>query len=110
MPTPWLRRRVDRPLEMVISTRANEIGRERGKPLINYLPPRGKRFQHHVRSHPCITQPLFIPRGVPGHIGSDNGPEFVAKAVQDWITADTRGSSPWKNASSSFIARHCDAL
>ena len=26
---------------------------------------------------------LFILRGVPGHIRSDNGPEFVAKAVQD---------------------------
>jgi len=24
----------------------------------------------------------FILRGVPGHIRSDNGPEFVAKAVQ----------------------------
>jgi putative transposase len=30
---------------------------------------------------------LFILRGVPGHIRSDNGPEFVAKAVQAWITA-----------------------
>ena len=29
----------------------------------------------------------FIPRGVPAHIRSDNGPEFVAKAVQEWITA-----------------------
>jgi putative transposase len=29
---------------------------------------------------------LFILRGVPGHIRSDNGPEFVAKTVQTWIT------------------------
>ena len=28
-----------------------------------------------------------ILRGVPGHIRSDNGPEFAAKAVQQWITA-----------------------
>jgi hypothetical protein len=30
---------------------------------------------------------LFLLRGVPGHIRSDNGPEFVATAVQAWITA-----------------------
>ena len=34
-----------------------------------------------------VLSDLFIPRGVPSHIRSDNGPEFVAKAVQDWITA-----------------------
>jgi transposase InsO family protein len=33
---------------------------------------------------------LFILRGVPGHISSDNGLEFVAKGVQDWITAVVR--------------------
>ena len=46
---------------------------------------------------------LFILRGVPGHIRSDNGPEFVAKAVQDWIgavgarTAYIAPGSPWEN-------------
>jgi len=46
---------------------------------------------------------LFILRGVPGQIRSDNGPGFVAKAVQEWITAVgaktayiTPGS-PWEN-------------
>jgi transposase InsO family protein len=33
----------------------------------------------------CPTSSLL--RGVPGHIRSDNGPEFMAKAVQAWITA-----------------------
>ncbi len=34
-----------------------------------------------------VLSDLFILRGVPGHIRSDNGPEFVAKAVREWITA-----------------------
>jgi transposase InsO family protein len=34
-----------------------------------------------------VLTDLFILRGVPGHIRSDNGPEFVAKAVQGWIAA-----------------------
>jgi putative transposase len=32
-----------------------------------------------------VLADLFIARGVPAHIRSDNGPEFVAKAVQGWI-------------------------
>jgi len=46
---------------------------------------------------------LFILRGVPGHIRSDNGPEFIAKAVRDWITAVgaktayIEPGSPWEN-------------
>lgn len=45
----------------------------------------------------------FILRGVPGHIRSDNGPEFVARAVRDWIaavgarTAYIMPGSPWEN-------------
>jgi transposase InsO family protein len=32
-----------------------------------------------------VLSDLFILRGVPAHIRSDNGPEFVAKALQEWI-------------------------
>src|SRR3954469_7963631 len=28
---------------------------------------------------------LFVRRGVPEHIRSDNGPEFTAKAVREWL-------------------------
>jgi hypothetical protein len=34
-----------------------------------------------------VLSDLFILRGVPSHIRSDNGPEFVAQAVRDWISA-----------------------
>ena len=46
---------------------------------------------------------LFVLRGVPGHVRSDNGPEFIAKAVRDWIgavgarTAFIEPGSPWEN-------------
>jgi putative transposase len=60
---------------------------------------------------------LFILRGVPGHIRSDNGPEFVAQAVQEWITAVGAKTayielgSPWENGYiESFNARLRDEL
>jgi transposase InsO family protein len=34
-----------------------------------------------------VLSDLFILRGIPGHIRSDNGPQFVAEAVQEWIAA-----------------------
>ena len=30
---------------------------------------------------------LFAMRGVPRHIRSDNGPEFIARAIQRWLRA-----------------------
>jgi transposase InsO family protein len=64
-----------------------------------------------------VLSDLFILRGVPAHIRSDNGPEFVAKGVQDWIravgakTAYIEPGSPWENGYvESFNARLRDEL
>jgi hypothetical protein len=58
-----------------------------------------------------------LTRGVPDHIRSDNGPEFVAKAVRDWIsavgakTAYIEPESPWENGNGeSFNAKLRDEL
>ncbi|MEZ5879435.1 MAG: IS3 family transposase [Nitratireductor sp.] len=60
---------------------------------------------------------LFILRGVPAYIRSDNGPEFVAQTVRDWIaavgasTAYIEPGSPWENGyCESFNARFRDEL
>jgi transposase InsO family protein len=60
---------------------------------------------------------LFVLRGVPSYIRSDNGPEFVAEAVRKWIaavgaqTAYIEPGSPWENGYvESFNARLRDEL
>ena len=64
-----------------------------------------------------VLAELFIARGVPGHIRSDNGPEFIAEAVKTWIaavgskTAYIAPGSPWENGYvESFNARLRDEL
>ncbi len=50
-----------------------------------------------------VLTDLFILRGVPGHVRSDNGPEFIAKAVRGWVdavgakTTFIEPGSPWEN-------------
>jgi putative transposase len=60
---------------------------------------------------------LFVMYGMPEHIRSDNGPEFIAKAIRDWLT--TLGvktlyiepASPWENGfTESFNSRLRDEL
>ena len=49
-----------------------------------------------------VLTDLFILRGPPAFIRSDNDPEFVAEAVRDWIsavgakTAYIEPGSPWE--------------
>ena len=59
----------------------------------------------------CIDR-AFHHQGFPEYIRSDNGPEFVAKSVRDWIsvvgakTAYIEPGSPWENGfCESFNAR-----
>lgn len=46
---------------------------------------------------------LFCTRGLPAHIRSDNGPEFTAQRVRDWLSRLSVGplfiekGSPWEN-------------
>ena len=46
---------------------------------------------------------LFIFRGIPEHIRSDNGPEFTARAIRPWLnqlgvkTLFIERGSPWEN-------------
>jgi len=60
---------------------------------------------------------LFILRGPPEYIRSDNGPKFIAQKVRDWIaavgakTAYIMLGSPWENGyCESFNARFRDEL
>jgi transposase InsO family protein len=60
---------------------------------------------------------LFIIRGILAYIRSDNGPEFVAHSVRDWIkavgakTAYIEPGSPWENGYyESLNARFRDEL
>ena len=64
-----------------------------------------------------VLSELFILRGVPGHIRSDNGLEFIARSVQAWITAvgaktaHIAPGAPWENGYvESFNARLRDEL
>ncbi len=60
---------------------------------------------------------LFRSRREPTFIRSDNGPEFIAKAVKQWLEASgvetfyIEPGSPWENAySETFISRFSDEL
>ena len=60
---------------------------------------------------------LFILRGAPGDIRSDNGPEFISESVRDWIkTVEAKtayiepGSSCENGYCESFNGRMTDEL
>ena len=63
---------------------------------------------------------LFMERGEPDYIRSDNGPEFIAEAVKEWLALSevktlyiepVEPGAPWENAySKTFISRLRDEL
>jgi transposase InsO family protein len=63
------------------------------------------RVARRFKSHDVLyaLSELFLEYGVPEHIRSDNGPEFVAKAVRFWLadlgvtTLFIEPGSPWEN-------------
>lgn len=64
-----------------------------------------------------VLSRLFVERGEPEYIRSDNGPEFIAEAVKQWLresgvkTLYIEPGSPWENAySESFNSRFRDEM
>jgi transposase InsO family protein len=63
------------------------------------------RVQRRMTSHDVlyILSELFLEHGIPEQIRSDNGPEFVATAVRNWLahlgvrTLFIEPGSPWEN-------------
>ena len=61
--------------------------------------------ERHISSQDVINvlSKLFMLRGIPEYIRSDNGPEFTAKAVRNWLnrlgvnTLYIEPGSPWEN-------------
>ena len=56
---------------------------------------------------------LFVDRGVPEYIRSDNGSEFTAQAVRDWLkavgvrTLYIEPGSPWENGYVESFNENC---
>jgi putative transposase len=70
-----------------------------------------------IRSHDVIEvlRRLFEEHGAPQYLRSDNGPEFVSKAVREWLeqqgvqTAYIEPGCPWQNGfAESFHSRFRD--
>jgi putative transposase len=65
----------------------------------------------------AVLADLFVEHGAPEHMRSDNGPEFAARAVRDWLgkvgvkTLFIEPGSPWENGYiESFNARSRNEL
>lgn len=75
--------------------------------------------RHSIKAEGVIDtlRRLFIERGEPTYVRSDNGPEFIAQALKEWLalcgvkTLYIEPGAPWENAySETFIGRLRDEL
>lgn len=64
-----------------------------------------------------VLDGLVRRRGAPGHIRSDNGPEFIARAIREWLSGGGVGGlyiepgAPWENGyAESFHGKLRDEL
>ena len=74
------------------------------------------RKLNHQNVLECLAD-LFVRKGVPDYLRSDNGSEFTAEAVREWLerlgvkTAYIEPGSPWENGyNESFNGKLCDEL
>ena len=94
--------------------RVERIWRDEGLKVPKKQPKRRRLWFNDgscIRLRPTITSEdvlerlsdLFVHRGVPEHIRSDNGSEFTAKSVREWLgrvgvkTLFIEPGSPWEN-------------
>ena len=70
----------------------------------------GRRIQHEDVKD--VLRGLFLAHGIPEHIRSDNGPEFIAHGLRSWLERSGIGplyispGSPWENGyAESFNSR-----
>ena len=81
------------------------------------VPGVGSQSGHHRDKILDVLTNLFLMRGVPKHIRSDNGPEFIAKAIERHASVAglemlyVEPSIPWENGfAESFFIRLRDEL
>ena len=96
--------------------RMQGVVHQRGKPSNEKIrAPRKRRINSHDVLYTLAD--LFIRQGIPAYIRSDNGPEFSARAVREWLSRLEVGTlfiepgSPWENGYvESFIGKLRDEL
>lgn len=105
-----------RPLVSAIRTASWRNSSVRFCPIVSLLCC-SKCYQRNGIKPRQVQTDLFILRGTPAYIRSDNGPEFIAEAVRDWgkavgaKTAYIEPGSPWENGyCESFNGRMRDEL